>query len=315
MRALRARAKSFCASSAGKPVPTVPCGSGPLLAGADGVAVERVVERRDEREHAVQARDLERLHDRVIVADDHERALALPQPAVGPDQHPEARGVDEGRAREVDDEPGDAVVDRLRHALLELGRGEEVDLARHGDDMDPLAGPPVLDLEVDRHQLVYASRTSRYSESPSGATEMSSASCSMTLPTPGTVASRMSASPRRGRSGPTRRNRVRSPVSRSTSTEAAWTCAGARDAMRSATSTASSRRSSGRSARAASIPTTRRSTGPTSGPLAMETRVVPREPVGLAAASLTLPRSGPRRTTSRPGCPGRRHRRRPRAPR
>src|SRR4051794_29998419 len=215
MRALRARAKSFCASSAGKPVPTVPCGSGPLLAGADGVAVERVVERRDEREDAVQARDLERLHDRVIVADDHERALALPQPAVGPDQHPEARGVDEGGAREVDDEPGDAVVDRLRHALLELGRGEEVDLARHGDDVrgapvvdrlrqalldlgrgegadlprpgdavDPLADPPVLDLEVDRHQLVYARRTSRYSDSPSGATEMSSASCSMTFPTP-----------------------------------------------------------------------------------------------------------------------------------
>ena len=90
-------------------------------------------------------------------------------------------------------------------------------------------------------------------------------------------------------------------------------CAGAREAIRSATRTASSRRSSGRSARAASMPTTRRSTGPTSGPLAMDTRVVPGEPFGLPAASVTPPRSGPARTTSRSGCPGRRRRATPRA--
>jgi hypothetical protein len=55
---------------------------------------------------------------------------------------------------------------------------------------------------------------------------------------------------------------------------------GARDAITSATRTASSSRSSGRSARAASMPTTRRSTGPTKGPAAIETRVG-------ASASLT----------------------------
>ena len=58
-----------------------------------------------------------------------------------------------------------------------------------------------------------------------------------------------------------------------TSTVASATCAGARAATTSATSTASSSRSSGRSARAANIPTTRRSTGPTSGPAAIEMRV------------------------------------------
>ena len=58
-----------------------------------------------------------------------------------------------------------------------------------------------------------------------------------------------------------------------TSTVSSATCAGARAATTSATSTASSSRSSGRSARAANIPTTRRSTGPTSGPAAIETRV------------------------------------------
>src|SRR5215210_8372037 len=47
-----------------------------LGAGADGPAVERVVERGDEGEDAVQAGDLERLDDRLIVADDHEAPVA-----------------------------------------------------------------------------------------------------------------------------------------------------------------------------------------------------------------------------------------------
>src|SRR3954453_11982642 len=162
IRALRARAKSFCASSAGKPVPTVRPG-GRLGAGADGPAVERIVDRRDEGEDAIQPGDLERLHDGLIVADDDQRSLALLEPPVRANQHPEARRVDERGGREVDDQARDAVLDRLRHALLELGRGEEVDLARDGHEVDAVADPPVLHLEVDRHQLAYASRTSRYS--------------------------------------------------------------------------------------------------------------------------------------------------------
>ena len=56
-------------------------------------------------------------------------------------------------AEQVDHELGDAVLDRLAHALLELGRGEEVDLARDRHEMHALADGAVLDLEVDRHQL------------------------------------------------------------------------------------------------------------------------------------------------------------------
>ena len=62
-----------------------------LGARADGVAVERVVERRDEGEDAVQAGDLEGLHDRLIVADDHQAAVPLLEAAMRADQHPEAR--------------------------------------------------------------------------------------------------------------------------------------------------------------------------------------------------------------------------------
>ena len=102
----------------------------------------------------------------------------------------------------------------------------------------------------------------------------------MTLPTPGTAASITSASPPPGRSGPTRSESVRGPGSKATSTVPCRTWAGARAAIRSATSTASSRRSSGRSARAASMPTTRRRIGPTSGPAAIETVVGASTPTG-----------------------------------
>src|SRR5215207_9776601 len=99
-RARRAREKSDWASEPGNPVLT---SSGASPARADGVTVERVVQRPNEREDAVEAGDPERLHDGVIVADDYERAAAQLQAAVRADQHAEAGRVDERRRREVDD--------------------------------------------------------------------------------------------------------------------------------------------------------------------------------------------------------------------
>src|SRR5919108_385797 len=97
------------ASGPGKPLLTR---GGASPAGADGVAVQRVVQRPNEREDPVEAGDPEGLHDRVIVADDHERPAPQLEAAMGPDQHAETRGVDERRPREVDDHVRAAGVDR-----------------------------------------------------------------------------------------------------------------------------------------------------------------------------------------------------------
>jgi hypothetical protein len=56
-----------------------------------------------------------------------------------------------GRPGEVDDHVVDARRDRRHHALLELGRGEQIHLAADRDDMDVTAHRAVLDLELDRH--------------------------------------------------------------------------------------------------------------------------------------------------------------------
>src|SRR4029453_18177282 len=87
-RARRAREKSDWASEPGKPVLTR---GGASPARAHVVAVERVVQRPKGRENAVETGDPERLHDRVIVADDHQRTPAKLEPPVRSDQHPEAR--------------------------------------------------------------------------------------------------------------------------------------------------------------------------------------------------------------------------------
>src|SRR4029453_5300657 len=85
-RARRAREKSDWASEPGNPVLTR---RGASPAGAYGVAVERGGHRLDQREDAVKTGDPERLHDRVIVADDHQRTAAQLQAPVGADQHAE----------------------------------------------------------------------------------------------------------------------------------------------------------------------------------------------------------------------------------
>ena len=223
-------------------------------------------------------------------------AAAAAQPAVRADQHAEARGVDERRVGEVDHHAPDVGRDRRHHALLELRRGEEVDLAGDGDDVRVAVEPAVLDRELERHPLVRAAVGEPQAEVLRAVLgldlELVRRAARSTLPTPGTAASTTSARAPPSRSGPTRRSSARGVEPSSTSTVSAATWAGARAAIRSAISTASSSRSSGRSARAATIPTTRRSTGPTSGPLAMETRVG-------APAALTR---APARTTSRGGC-------------
>src|ERR1044072_1465819 len=96
-RARRAREKSDWASEPGKPVLTR-CGASP--AGAGGIAVERVVQRPNERENPVETGDPERLHDRLIVADDNQRAPAQLEPPMRSDQHSEARRIDERGGRE-----------------------------------------------------------------------------------------------------------------------------------------------------------------------------------------------------------------------
>ena len=177
--------------------------------------------------------------------------------------------------------PRAAGVDQLRHPLLELGRREQVDLARDRDDVRVVVDLPVRDLELDRHptgglpgrapDLRGRGRVGQPDEQV------------LTRVLRGHASARRRAArsrcrpraPRRRRSAPRRRLRAAGRRAARASARRARarrrrgcraTCAGARAAIRSATSTASSRRSSGRSARAASIPTTRRSTGPTSGP-------------------------------------------------
>ena len=250
-----------------------------------------------------------------MVAGDDEAAAALLEPAVGADQHAEARGVDERGPGQVDDEALDAGGDRRHHALLELGRGEEVDLAGDGDDVGVGVDAAVLDRELDGHRLarfpaaavlvrpVGEPDVQVLRARPRSRLEMSSASCSITLPTPGTAASTTSARPPPARSGPTRRNE-RAVAGLELDVDGLGARRGRARARRSGRRPARRRRAgraAGRRARRACRP---RGAGPgrPAGPLAIETRVVPGEPFGLAAASLTPPRS-PARRTSRPGCP------------
>src|SRR4051794_36664107 len=167
-RARRAREKSDWASEPGKPVLTL---RGASSAGADGVAVERVVQRANQREDAVETGDPERLHDGVIVADDHERAAPQLQPAMRPDQHSEARGVDERRAAEIHDHVRAAGVDRRRYALLELGGREQVDLAGDGDDVPVAVELTVRDRELDGHEPYVMPGPRRIESSPVGVRE------------------------------------------------------------------------------------------------------------------------------------------------
>src|SRR3712207_4818788 len=103
------------------------------LGGRGGVVErgDRVVARAQDREDLVQAGDLERLGDVLVDVDDHQRAVARAQALDRADQHAERGGVEERRLGEVDDDPALAGLDRVGELLLELGGGEEVDLAAH----------------------------------------------------------------------------------------------------------------------------------------------------------------------------------------
>src|SRR5262249_31104795 len=88
-----------------------------------------------DREHLVEAGDLEDLRDVAVAADQRELAVVRPQPLDAADEHAERRRVDERRAAEVDDDVLAALTDHLDQLLLELGRRVEVDLARERDDI------------------------------------------------------------------------------------------------------------------------------------------------------------------------------------
>src|SRR5665647_294226 len=67
------------------------------------------------------------------------------------DEHAERRGVDERDAAQVDDQPVDARVEELQHALLELRSGVDVDFAGEGDDTESVAGALAGDAEQVAH--------------------------------------------------------------------------------------------------------------------------------------------------------------------
>jgi len=105
----------------------------------------------DDREDLVEAGDLERLLDVRVGVDDRELAVAGAQPLDGADQHAERRRVEEGRLAEVDDDARGAVLDRLGERLLQLRRGEQVDLAAHRDDVAAPVQGLLGQAELSRH--------------------------------------------------------------------------------------------------------------------------------------------------------------------
>src|SRR4051812_9228423 len=121
------------------PAPAVRSTAGWLPeSGRRGSVVERrdgVVARGEDREDLVEAGDLEGLGDVLVDVDDDQRALARPQPLDGADEHAERGGVQKRRVAEVDDDAVLARLDGVGELLLELGRGEQVDLAAYGDDV------------------------------------------------------------------------------------------------------------------------------------------------------------------------------------
>jgi hypothetical protein len=96
-------------------------------------------------------RDLERLGDVRVGVDDHELAVARAQALDGADEHAEGGRVEEGGLREVDDDADAPVLDGVGERLLQLGRGEQVDLAADGDDVTAFAERLLGQCELSWH--------------------------------------------------------------------------------------------------------------------------------------------------------------------
>src|SRR5438045_2093441 len=94
---------------------------------------DRLVPGREDREDAVEPRDLEDLRDVPVAADERQLAVVRAEALDAADEDAEGRGVDEGRTAEVDDDLLPALADHLEQLLLELGRRVEVDLAGQRD--------------------------------------------------------------------------------------------------------------------------------------------------------------------------------------
>ena len=82
-----------------------------------------------DREDLIEAGDLERLGDVRVRVDDRQDAVARAQPLDRADEDAERGRVQERRVGQVDDDPGPAGLERLAQGRLQLGRGEQVDLA------------------------------------------------------------------------------------------------------------------------------------------------------------------------------------------
>src|SRR5665647_2254832 len=93
-----------------------------------------VVACREDREHSIEAGDLEDLRDVAVAADERELAVARAEPLHAAHEHAERRRIDERRVAEVDDDLLGALADHLEKLLLELRSGVEIDLARERDD-------------------------------------------------------------------------------------------------------------------------------------------------------------------------------------
>src|SRR4051812_1705979 len=110
-----------------------------------------------DREDAVEPCDLEDLADVLVGADDRERAAGRAQALDASDEDAQGRRVDERGLRQVDYDLLLALLDDLDHALLELWRGVEVDLATELDDVRLGVDLLVLDVKVQGRSFVVAS--------------------------------------------------------------------------------------------------------------------------------------------------------------
>src|SRR5207302_6743876 len=100
---------------------------------------DRFLACRIDREHAIEAGDLEDLRDVAVATDERKLAVVRPQPLDTADKHAEGRGIDEGRVAEVDDDVLPAFADHLEELLLELRGCVEVDLAGESNDVRVLS--------------------------------------------------------------------------------------------------------------------------------------------------------------------------------
>src|SRR5688572_4797130 len=101
-----------------------------------------------DREDPVESGNLEDLRDVLVRAHERQRAPRRTQALHASHQDAERRRVDEGGLGEVDDDLLLAALDQLDHALLELRRGVEIDLAPELDHVGGVVDRLVFDVEV-----------------------------------------------------------------------------------------------------------------------------------------------------------------------